>query len=85
MALAEGAPETARGHLETALAAMEGAGARFEAARTRLPLAQAVHRLGDPGAAAELLARAREVFIASRAPLYVERTQALARELGPTG
>jgi hypothetical protein len=64
---------------------MEGAGARFEAARTRLPLAQAVHRLGDPGAAAELLARAREVFIASRAPLYVERTQALARELGPTG
>jgi tetratricopeptide (TPR) repeat protein len=82
LALAAGAPEQARSHLEAALGAMEGAGARFEAARTRLVLARTVHRLGDRDGAAQHLARAREVFIASRAPLYVEQARVVAHELG---
>jgi DNA-binding NtrC family response regulator/tetratricopeptide (TPR) repeat protein len=82
MALAAGAPEQAPPHLHVALAAMEGAGARFEAARTRLVLARATQLLGDAAAAARHLAEAREVFTRSRAPLYIARAEALARDLG---
>jgi tetratricopeptide (TPR) repeat protein len=81
MALAAGEPGRARAHLDRALTAVEGAGARFEAARTRLALARADHALGSP-AAAQHLAAAREAFVLSGAPFYVELATAAARELG---
>jgi Double zinc ribbon len=63
----------------TSASALDG---RFEVGRTRLDLAALAHAQGDREAAFGHLHEARMLFQELRAPMYVERTAAIAQEYG---
>ncbi len=78
-----------RGHLEEAdarlreaLATFGGFDGRFEMGRTHLDLAALAHAQGDREATIGHLREARILFQALRVPMYVERSEAMAREYG---
>jgi DNA-binding SARP family transcriptional activator/KaiC/GvpD/RAD55 family RecA-like ATPase len=77
----------ARTFLEQALATFTSISAGFEAARTQLLLARLCAALGDGGAAAAAVARARDGFATLKIPRYARWTESFAAELraGRTG
>ena len=83
VALAEHDQGAARRHLDAALDLFAAIPARFEVGRTHLDLA--VIGVADEGAAAERgrhLRTALGLFLAARAPRYVDRAKRLAIDLG---
>ena len=82
VAQARGAGAEAEQHLVAALNIFASVHSRFEAGRTRLFLASCAHARGNHEAAATHVQAAHAVFRAARVPKYVERAEALARELG---
>ncbi len=77
-----GDPAGAQAHLEEALRLLGAASARFETAKTHLALAELAGRRPDTATASRHLTTARALFEAAHAPVYVERTERVARELG---
>jgi len=69
-------------HLGAALEVFVSVRSRFETGRTRLFLASGARAGGDHEAAATHVGAAHAVFKAVRAPKYVARAEALAREFG---
>jgi class 3 adenylate cyclase/tetratricopeptide (TPR) repeat protein len=82
VAQARGAGAEAEQHLVAALNIFASIHSRFEAGRTHLFLASCAHARGNHEAAATHVQAAHAVFRAARVPKYVERAEALARELG---
>jgi tetratricopeptide (TPR) repeat protein len=82
VAQAQGALTDAEQHLGDALQAFTSVHSRFETGRTQLFLASCARVKGDRKAATAHATAARAIFSAIPAPQYVERAEALARELG---
>jgi class 3 adenylate cyclase/tetratricopeptide (TPR) repeat protein len=82
VAQAHGALAEAEEHLGAALEVFASVRSRFETARTQLFLAACAQARGDREAAATRVRAAHAAFTTVRSPKYVERAQALARELG---
>ncbi|HBH04632.1 MAG TPA: hypothetical protein DDZ42_22420 [Candidatus Rokubacteria bacterium] len=82
VARAQGALDEAGAHLHDALRVFGEIDARFDVARTHLALAELAGARGRPAEAAGLLAEARRLFGEIGVPRFVERADALARQLG---
>ncbi len=82
VAQARGALGEAEQNLGAALEVFVSVRSRFETGRTRLFLASCARVRGDHDAAVSRVEAAHAVFRAVHAPMYVERAEALARELG---
>jgi len=82
IAQATGGLAEAGAHLREALRAFASMNARYEVARIHLDLASLAHAQRDEPAASRELAEAHRLFHALRVPRYVERTEALATQLG---
>jgi tetratricopeptide (TPR) repeat protein len=74
--------EEARRRFSEAIAQFQGLRVAFEVARTQLELMALARSEGRTGEAMERLAEARNAFIELGVPRYVERTGAMAGELG---
>ena len=72
----------ARSYFSRSVKIFAGADTRFQAARARLLLAEALHAGGEQTSASFQLKEARDAFRLLRVPLYVERAERLAKDLG---
>ena len=72
----------ARSYFSQSVKIFAGADTRFQAARARLLLAEALHAGGEQTSASFQLKEARDAFRLLRVPLYVERAERLAKDLG---
>jgi tetratricopeptide (TPR) repeat protein len=82
IAQAEGDLTEAGRHFQEALRTLSAIGSRFELGRTHLDLASLARARGDRGAATANLREAHSLFETLGVIRYVERAEALARELG---
>lgn len=82
IARARGDLAQADAHFGRSIELFTGADTRFQTARTRLLLAEILHARGDQPRASAQLREARDVFRLLRVPIYVERAERLAKELG---
>jgi tetratricopeptide (TPR) repeat protein len=82
IALARGSLSEAKTHLNEALQIFHSLQARYDLGRAHLDLAALAHAQGKKAEAAMHLGEAHRLFIASRVPKYVERTEQLAKAFG---
>ena len=82
IARTQGDFDQARSYFSRSVKIFAGADTRFQAARARLLLAEALHAGGEQTSASFQLKEARDAFRLLRVPLYVERAERLAKDLG---
>ena len=82
LALARGSLSEAETHLDEALQIFHSLQARYDLGRTHLDLAAVAHAQGKKAESAMHLGEAHRLFVASRVPKYVERTEQLAKAFG---